>query len=126
LQQELEFAESYVYLQQIRFGDNLKVNFNMDNKNGKVVPLAIQMLIENAIKHNEVSSDHPLKIDIAISDVSIVVSNNLQPKSLPNEGGSGVGLENIRKRYAFLTSQPVEFTRQDGKFEVKIPKLTLS
>jgi LytS/YehU family sensor histidine kinase len=126
VEEELKFAESYIYLQQIRFGNNLKVNIQVDHNHGKVLPLAIQMLIENAIKHNEVSSQLPLEININSTQSYIEVVNTIQAKYLPREDSPGLGLENIRKRYEFLTSQPVEVKDQDGKFLVRIPVLSLN
>jgi sensor histidine kinase YesM len=125
LTEELEFTESYIYLQQIRFGDNLKVRNQINAKQGKVVPLAIQMLIENAIKHNEVSAESPLTIDLIQSEGFITVINNIQRKSSPAEKHSGVGLENIKRRYEFLSNQEVINREVDGKFEVRIPLLQM-
>jgi LytS/YehU family sensor histidine kinase len=125
LSEELAFTDSYIHLQQIRFGDNLRINNQISNKQGKVVPLAIQMLIENAIKHNEVSGEHPLEIRLAQTNGYISVTNTVQLKSAPLESHSGVGLENIRKRYEFLSVNKVIVEEGDGKFEVKIPLLQM-
>lgn len=86
-----------------------------------VAPLAIQMLIENAVKHNEVSEENPLHIKICKEDSFIVVENNLQPKSLLGESSSGMGLENIAKRYEFLSTQKVEVVQTNEVFKVKLP-----
>jgi sensor histidine kinase YesM len=120
---EMKFAESFIYLQQIRFGENLKVDNQMKEGRGMVVPLSIQMLIENAIKHNEVSTEHPLRIVISLHDGFISVSNNVQAKSGGLETNSGLGLDNIKKRYDFLTQQRVQINHLNGTFEVKIPVL---
>lgn len=122
LHEELAFVESYVYLQQIRFGDNLKVELPKVG-NGKVVPLAIQMLLENAIKHNEVSSENPLTISLTIINDYLVVENSVRLKSTPLEENSGLGLTNIQKRYEFLTDKPMFITKTDSRFAVKIPIL---
>jgi sensor histidine kinase YesM len=119
---ELAFVKSYVYLQQIRFGENLKVEIQ-ETGDGKVVPLAIQMLLENAIKHNEVSSENPLTISVRRDGDYIVVGNSVRLKSTPSEENSGLGLANIQKRYEFLTVKLVIITKSDSRFEVKIPIL---
>jgi hypothetical protein len=125
LRDELSFVESYVYLQQIRFGENLTVQMPQARE-GQVVPLAVQMLIENAIKHNELSSDYPLHIAIIVADDYLTVRNNLQLKTMPMEEGSGLGLANIQKRYEFLTDKSVLINQADAQFEVKIPIIKTS
>jgi hypothetical protein len=122
LSNELAFVESYVYLQQIRFGDNLKVELPKTGE-GKVVPLSIQMLLENAIKHNEVSSENPLTISIKLEDDYLIVGNTVRLKTSPLEENSGLGLANIQKRYEFLTDKLVVVTKSDSRFVVKIPIL---
>jgi LytS/YehU family sensor histidine kinase len=80
------------------------------------------MLVENAIKHNIISEDHPLHIQIFVKDNFIVVENNVQLKSARVEDSTGVGLDNICKRYEFLTNKKVE-VHQGQKFTVKLPLL---
>jgi LytS/YehU family sensor histidine kinase len=121
LQEELQFVESYLFLQQIRFGNNLKVNVRLANVTGKIAPLALQLLLENAIKHNVVSSDDPLSIEVYSQEGYICVENNLQKKSMVSENGSGLGLENIKSRYKFLTDKEVFISEASGKFSVKLP-----
>ncbi len=120
LSEELRLAEAYVYMQKNRFGDNLIVNNSVNPDSKQIVPLALQMLIENAVKHNVVSSDKPLTIDIYENGGYLVCENNLQKKStLPDS--NTIGLNNIRERYVFLTHTPMEFGEKDGKFVVKLP-----
>lgn len=126
LNDEMGFTESYIYMQRIRFGDNLVVQNQVGNVKGNVVPLAIQMLIENAIKHNEISSENPLQIKISSSPTFICVENTIKIRSNPLESSSGVGLENIKKRYEFLSSSRVEVIQSDGKFIVKVPLLSVA
>ena len=121
LEEELRFVQSYLYLQQIRFGSSLKVNFQLDQIKGRVAPLALQLLLENAIKHNVISQEDPLTIEVYERDGFICVENNLQKKSLISENGSGLGLENIKSRYKFLTDQEVFVSELDGKFSVRLP-----
>jgi LytS/YehU family sensor histidine kinase len=123
LEDELRFVNSYLYLQQIRFGNNLKVSIDLKSMNVKIAPLALQLLVENAIKHNIVSTDDPLSIRVFEEDKYLCVENNLQKKSLVNENG-GLGLENIRKRYKFLTDMEVAITEASNKFLVRLPMIT--
>jgi LytS/YehU family sensor histidine kinase len=123
IKEEKSFVESYVYLQQIRFGDNLKVVMT-DLDDGKVIPLSIQILLENAIKHNEVSAEYPLSISIKRESDYLIVENSLRLKTSPLEESSGLGLANIQRRYEFLMDKPVMVSKTETKFEVKIPVLT--
>ena len=122
LDEEMRNLEAYVFLMKIRFGGN----FNFDNQlttnanRYKVAPLTLQMLVENALKHNEVSKLHPLCISVFLDDNFIVVRNNLQLKTNQNES-TGIGLSNIKSRYGFLSSQPISVSEADGFFTVKIP-----
>lgn len=120
LSEELRLTEAYVFMQKNRFGENLLVNNRVNPENKKIVPLALQMLIENAVKHNVVSNDKPLTIDIFEDNGYLVCENTLQKKStLPDS--NTIGLNNIRERYVFLTQNPMEFGEKEGKFVVKLP-----
>ena len=118
----LEFVDSYLYLLKIRFGENIFIikNIHTDVDKFHIAPATLQMLIENAIKHNVISGKTPLKIAISANNGSITVSNNLQEKEI-KEPSANVGLKNIRKRYEFLSNKPVEITKTDEEFIVKIP-----
>jgi hypothetical protein len=116
---ELNFLESYVYLQKIRFGDNLIVNIDVKERNHFIIPLSLQMLVENAIKHNVISKEFPLAISVCSKEGYIVVTNNLKKKQALNTGNTG--LENIRSRYGFFTSKPVNISEDGGNFAVGIP-----
>lgn len=119
LKTELEFTDSYIYLHKIRFGENLIVNNNVYNTSGKIVPLSLQMVVENAIKHNIVSPDDPLTIEIFNKDDYLYVINNLQYKI--NRNSSGIGLKNIKSRYKYLSKQTFEYKKTEKQFIVKIP-----
>ena len=121
LEEELEFLESYIFLQKIRFGDNLKIQIELSETNSMVAPLALQLLIENAIKHSIASLGDPLTIKLTEQDKFIVVENDLQRKTTLGEPSPGIGLENIKNRYKFLSPTPVEIIEANGKFMVKLP-----
>ena len=126
LSTELKFVESYLFLQKIRFGDNLKVNLSVDQRQGyEVPPLAVQMLLENAIKHNVISSGAPLTIAIEQEENYLIVSNNLQKKNIVKSESSSMGLPNIKARYSFLSSLPVVVDDSNNIFTVKLPLLKL-
>jgi LytS/YehU family sensor histidine kinase len=120
LEEEQRFLESYLFLQQIRFGDNLRLTVRLNGVKSMVAPLVLQMLIENAIKHNIVSEENPLTITLYTDDQYIVVENTLQEKTVLREESPGIGLENICKRYEFLSDKKVEVIR-NTKFIVKLP-----
>ncbi len=125
VEQELVFIQSYIYLLKIRFDKNLDIKTEIDKEDlpGLIPPMALQILLENAIKHNESSSDHPLNIIIGSEDGKLVVSNNLQLRP-QHESGSQTGLQNIRARYKFFTERQVEVIQNTQSFIVKIPLLS--
>ncbi|MEP1032299.1 histidine kinase [Ekhidna sp.] len=124
LEREMAFVKNFIFLQKIRFGDNLRVNITDDMPNLFVPPLAIQILVENAIKHNVVSEKDPLTIDIDLQGEYCVVRNNLKEKNVKDS--MGVGLENIKARYQYLTDLEVMIAKSQGYFEVKIPLLNVT
>jgi LytS/YehU family sensor histidine kinase len=119
--EEISFVKKYVYLQKIRFGDNLKIEIDVPDKiNSVVAPLSLQMLVENAIKHNITSADKPLTIEVLSENGYIIVKNKLQRKSIVKDFG-GIGLDNIRSRYKFLTDKEPVVEETTDEFIVKIP-----
>jgi len=124
LREELTFTGSYLYLLQIRFDKNLVVEITIpdEKKNFLIPPMALQMLIENAIKHNEISIDFPLTIHIGIINNKIEVRNNLQLRSSP-EVSCKTGLKNIKERYRFFSEESVEVEETKNEFSVKLPLL---
>ncbi|WP_137090015.1 sensor histidine kinase [Mangrovivirga cuniculi] len=125
LKEEMNFVRSYVFLQQIRHEDALFINENLlgleESSNIMIPPLTLQLLTENAIKHNVLSSESPLTIDIYIKDERIIVENNLQIKNTINENNTGVGIENIKSRYKYLSSDAIEITKDQNTFSVSLP-----
>jgi sensor histidine kinase YesM len=123
LETELKFLESYIFLQKIRFETNLNVQMNVNAGKFKVIPLSVQMLVENAIKHNEISDKNPLFIHIfSTDDDYLVIENRLQKKA--GSEGSGSGIKNIKERYEFFTNKKVTISESKEKFLVSIPLLT--
>lgn len=124
LRDELRFLDAYIFLVKERFGDNLEINISISEAlfEEKIVPLSLQMLFENALKHNIISSEHPLTIEVFVDGRRLVVRNNLQRKhqEIPS---TRIGLENIKSRYAFYSEAPVEISEMDGCFVVKLPLL---
>lgn len=124
VREEMDFSRQYSFIQLKRFGGKLSINFIIPENflSCMVPPLSIQMLIENAIKHNIISKEKPLRIDIYVnSQNSLVVENNLQRKEA--EETTGLGLENIRNRYQYLNKSDILVKETDGKFIVELPLL---
>ena len=123
--EELKFARTYVRLLKMRFEDSIvfEVPDKASNSDAKVVPLALQLLLENAVKHNIVNATKPLKIRIFELDGNLVVENILQPKEVL-KNSTGVGLTNIKQRYSLLTGRQVEINKTASHFSVAIPMLT--
>jgi PAS domain S-box-containing protein len=123
LSTELDFLDAYVFLLNIRFMDKLKViiDIDEDRKSAGVIPLAIQLLIENAIKHNSMSKKSPLVIDIFVDDrCNLNVVNNLQEREA-RITSTGIGLKNIENRYRLLNSSETEFMKTETQFIARIP-----
>ncbi|WP_258098254.1 sensor histidine kinase [Marinoscillum pacificum] len=127
LKAELKFAKAYIHVQSERFGDNLKVNWNIPqgSEDQFIAPMSLQLLLENAIKHNVVSRAKPLVINIDKIDEFIVVTNKIQKKStqLPS---TKMGLKNIEKRYALISNRSVEIVNDGHQFSVALPLLNNS
>lgn len=128
LSDELDCITDYVHMLQIRFGDNLHFELNTDNisEDHHIVPLSLQLLVENAVKHNIISNKKPLKINIHKGkNGSLLVSNNLQPK-VQKMPSTGTGLENIKSRYEMLTKQSVDIIQTQDQFTVSIPLIQVA
>ena len=120
IEEELIFLESYIFLEKIRFGENLNVSIVVKEKKQYIIPLSLQMLVENAIKHNVISKEFPLTISIYSKNENyLAVTNNLKRKHSINTGR--IGLENIKSRFEFFTSNPLIISENDSYFTVEIP-----
>ena len=121
---ELDVLKAYAFLLKTRFGSNIEIEIDVpDSKlNNKIVPLSLQLLMENAIKHNIISMEKPLSIRVFTEDGNLVVSNNLQVKNQVIEN-TGIGLDNIRNRYKLLGDKTVKVVSDHNSFNVYIPMI---
>ncbi|MEP7262909.1 MAG: two-component regulator propeller domain-containing protein [Bacteroidota bacterium] len=124
LRDEIEMVKTYYYLQKKRFGEHLRLQINLSEKlldSGKVPPLSLQLLIENAIKHNAVSRETPLTVEVfQASGNAITVKNNINVKLTP-EISTGIGLQNIINRYKILSTEKVLISYDQDFFSITIP-----
>ena len=123
--EELKFAKTYMNLLKMRFENSItfEIPEGFDNEEAKVVPLSLQLLLENCIKHNIVSEPKPLHVKITIENNQLVVTNNLQKKEVLSDR-KGVGLQNIVNRYAILTKRTVLVEENEQEFKIFLPILT--
>ena len=124
IKEELKLLNDYIYLQKKRFGEKLHFEIQIDPSDLKrsIPPLTLQLLVENAIKHNVISKNKPLSVKLISDKEGIVVKNNVQPKQYA-EPSTGFGLESIKSRYSLLSSKPVSINQTDKEFMVQLPLL---
>lgn len=125
LTEELALLENYIYLQQMRFGDSLLLSIlcsSYEIEQLEIPPLTLQLLAENAIKHNSIQQSKPLKIEISIQAKFLCISNNINLKSMP-EAGEKLGIQNIKNRYKLFSDISIEIKHTLTNFEVKLPLL---
>jgi two-component system LytT family sensor kinase len=124
LQTEYDFIKNYTSLLETRFQDavSIEISFEDEVRERALVPVTLQILIENALKHNIADRDKPLKIEIFTMSDYLIVSNNLQLRKLVDTSNKQ-GLENLKSLYSFLTDKPVIIEHTDTRFAVKIPLL---
>lgn len=128
LQKEIDFLEPYMYLLQQRFPNSVELKTEIDDrwKNTYVVPVALQMLVENAIKHNVLSTKTPLQIKIKANGTnSIEITNNLHPK-INKEPSSNIGLTNINQRYELVTGKQIKVSSSEHEFKVLLPLIEIN
>lgn len=128
LSKELEFLKSYIHLHGIRFGDHFTVTLkDLDHvdSDSLIPPVTLQMLVENAIKHNEISKEHQLHIVIEKKNKTILIRNNCNQITTPKRDSTGLGLNNITARYALLSKKNVVIETKDNEFSVTIPILKI-
>jgi sensor histidine kinase YesM len=126
LSEELEFTRTYCSLMQIRYGNNLNFVYDIDERlyNWLTIPLSLQTLVENAIKHNVVCKKQPLTITIEGRDEAIKVSNHIQQKKDPESRG-GIGLVNLAERYRLMMKKEITINKTDTTFEVVLPLIKI-
>ena len=125
LEEEIILLNTYFYLQQKRYGNNLQLHVSINESQKKQVfipPLTLQLLLENAIKHNAVSKETILVIDLYIQDNRLIVQNNINPK-ISQQPGTSMGLQNIINRYTILSKAAVEINNNGNHFTVSLPAL---
>ena len=124
LADEIRFAENYVKLQQTRFEKGFDVHINVPEEyhHRKIVPVTLQNLIENAIKHNIIDEESPLVVNIFVEEDMLVVKNNLQKKKFV-ETSNRQGLANMQSLYRYLSNRPVEITETNNAFTIQLPLL---
>ncbi len=122
LAEELEFTESYIFLLKIRYDDNLQVSMKISEETRSLLipPLAIQTLMENAVKHNEISKEFPLSVVIEASENRLLVKNKIQ-KKMTSEEGTGIGLTNLSKLMRILNEKDIEINQDKNIFSVEVP-----
>lgn len=121
LEEELEIINDYIYLQQQRFESALKINIGVSKVQAQsllIPPLALQILVENAIKHNSLTTTNPLIIELYFENEFFIVKNNLQPK-LNKDPSTGTGLQNITRRMQMLGLPAIEVEKTETHFIVK-------
>lgn len=125
LGEEMDFTEKYTDLLKVRFASGFEVNVDVPESfmSYDVVPCSIQMLVENAIKHNRVSPDNPLHINITARDSRIIVTNNKYPKVALGEDATKVGLNYIRQQYIDLSGNDIEINDNGTDYSVSLPLL---
>jgi len=125
VKEELSLVNSYLYLQQRRFGDNLKVEVELSDavQASAIPPLTLQLLVENAIKHNVISKTKALSVSIRSMDSHIMVRNTIREK-ITREASTGIGLENIRSRYRILFHKEISVVKTETEFIVSLPIIT--
>ncbi len=124
VEDELEFIKTYMEILQIRFGENLHCTFELNKEDAQklIPPMSLQLLIENAVKHNVITAKHPLSIEIYSEGGYLHVRNNISPR-ISTEKSTGIGLKNLEKKYKILSNQRIITQKSENYFSVKLPLL---
>ena len=127
LKKELDFIESYIFLQKIRYQNNLTFDADIDSHSTDkmIPPLTLELLVENAIKHNVIAEDQPLNIKLFTENGHLVVKNNLQPRMEPKNNSMQIGLKNLLEKFEILDMEPPQFFNSKGDFVVKVPLINV-
>ncbi len=125
LREEVDFVNQYLDLQKERFGDNILVDIQTDKlDNHQIIPMTLQMLVENAIKHNQINKENILQIKVYVMDNYLLIENSVKPYLSPVDGEK-LGLKNLSERYQFLTDNPFLIEESSVTFTVKVPLLQM-
>lgn len=125
LREELEFADMYLDLVEERFSDGLTIRRDIrpEALNRSIVPCSVQLLLENATKHNIVSPEQPLRITVEATEEWIAVENNLQPRLSRGAGSTRLGLKNISQQYLDIAGRDIRILKSQDRFRVELPLL---
>ena len=127
LKEEIEFVKHYFSLLRIRFEDAVELQIQVDDSIAEqylIPPISLQILVENAIKHNEFSDQNPLRIHIQLGDQALTVRNEVRKKQL-RKPSSGIGLKNLDERYQLITSKQMKIDGNETEFIVGLPVLKI-
>ncbi len=124
LNEELQFAKNYLNLLQNRFEGALVVNNEVGDTSKYIIPLALQQVLENIVKHNEVSLEHKVEISLKIEADYLIISNTKNEKITLTDSNKS-GLKNIEARYAYFTEQKVIVEETENQFTIKLPLLNI-
>lgn len=124
IEEELNFIRNYIDVLKIRFGNGLNVAYHIKNEDlrKQIPPMTLQVLVENAVKHNAITATTPLLISIYSDNEDIVVSNNIIPR-LKVASSFGIGLKNLQEKYAILSNKTIDLVKNENEFTVKLPLL---
>lgn len=122
IREELKFIDSYVFLIKSRYREKFSIDIDIEEKYEtiKIPVLTLQLLIENAVKHNEISDKNPLKVSVFAKDEFLIVENKIQPRNTFVDS-TGQGLVNINKRYLLLKERNIEINKENNIFRIKLP-----
>jgi sensor histidine kinase YesM len=123
LSEEVSFIKSFTNLHLVRHGENLRVSIDVDDSSGFIIPLSLQILLENCFKHNIISEEKPLTVRVWRENDYIIVQNNFQKRNTIHESG-GIGLDTISKRYEYLSEKPIQIEQNGEVYRVKVPVLS--
>jgi LytS/YehU family sensor histidine kinase len=124
LKEEISIVNKYIYLQKIRFGDNFSYQIpDMADNQMMVIPLSLQMLVENVFKHNVISSSKNLELSITVDDNDVCISNSYHPKK--DSSDSGMGIKNLNERIKYLTNKELKIDQNESQFSIRLPLIQL-
>lgn len=125
--EEIKFSQQYAKILNIRYGDGIKINIpqitDVSVTSLRIIPTAVQILIENACKHNIISTSEPLIINVVVDNNKVIVTNNIAPRPIPADS-TGLGLKGLKEKYKIIANKDIEIKQTDKTFSVSIPLMT--